>query len=116
MTADKELRCGIKILHTGRSDPFIEECKIHDGGYAQGGDLEAMVRTDRTFFKGIFKKAVRNPLLLPRATLYALFVSLGGRWVWDKEPEEGYEADKPSLGLVALAVRDRVRERKWQSS
>lgn len=108
MTADKEIRCGIKILHTGPSDPFLEECTIHDGGYAEGGTVDRMVKVDRRFYRGLFKKALRRPWLIPRATLYSAFVMLGGRWVWDKEPEEGWEPDKPSLGLVAAAVKDRV--------
>ena len=109
MTSDKQLRCGIEKLHTGPDDPFIAECIIHDKGYAQGGNPDRMVRVDKEFYRGMFRKALRKPWLLPRASLYTLFVMLGGRWVWDAEPEAGWVADKPSLGLVTDAVVSNLR-------
>ena len=72
------------------------------------GSVEMMTAADKAFYAGMFRKALKRPWLLPRATLYTFFVMLGGRWVWDKLPEEGVVTEKPSMTLVSKAVASRA--------
>ena len=74
--------CGVKPFQTGKDDPFIANCIGHDIGYEEGGSVEQQIATDRAFYNQMWAKALKNPLLIPRAIGYTLAVSFIGRWIW----------------------------------
>ena len=81
MTSDDQIRCGIKILHTGPNDPFIHECAIHDGRYAQGGSVEMMTAADKAFY-AVGGKDPKRPEIVPfllKKDAEAYAQKMGGR-------------------------------------
>jgi hypothetical protein len=81
-TSDAEDRCGSKKVHTDEKDPFFDECVKHDRDYVNLTDPDDLFRADLRFFKGIWKKALKNWLLIPRALIYTVIVQGAGRFYW----------------------------------
>ena len=84
--AFEEGRCGAGVLHTGKDDPFIEACKLHDSKYSvsEGSQSEA----DRELSSNMWKRVkseqsfLRRNLLAVRATIYERLVQVFGPWLW----------------------------------
>ena len=81
-TSDEKDRCGSKKVHTDENDPFFDECVKHDHAYVNLTDPDDLFRADLAFYKGIWGKAIRNWLLIPRAFIYTLVVQAVGRFYW----------------------------------
>lgn len=77
--------CGNGLFSTGPNDPFAEECAKHDQDYLGGGGVERLWGKDVEFYRGIWRKALRNPLLIPRAILYTVVVNIFARFFQRRE-------------------------------
>lgn len=84
--AFEEGRCGAGILHTGKDDPFLEACKIHDSKYSVS--VGAQSEADRELSSNMWKRVkaeqsfLRRNLLAVRATIYDGLVRIFGPILW----------------------------------
>lgn len=79
-------RCGVGVLNTGESDPFLEACKIHDSEYSTQEGAESSA--DRKLSSSMWRQVKATPnfvsrnLLAVRATVYDTLVKIFGPFVW----------------------------------
>lgn len=79
-------RCGVGILNTGESDPFLEACKVHDSEYStrEGSEGPADRKLSSSMWQQVKAepKFFRRNFLAVRATIYDTLVKIFGPFVW----------------------------------
>ena len=85
MVADKKDRCGVGLLSSDASDPFIDACKWHDRAYVDKENKISILsrkQVDEQFLKQMLLIASGRKRLVIKAYAYYYAARLFGGYLW----------------------------------